>query len=262
MGPVLELKWQQLSGSFSHKAHLRKLARLSRSAVGLSFQETPLPEKWRQALSNFEAQSFRWQGPEIGGKGVILYCKACQKATLLQFYQKKGRDGRALPIEVLDSFQDHGEDGGVIWALFGLNALIPQRFALVRHRFHPGHYQLEFFYRRERVYISRWGPADVLLKERDLLDWFEKDCGEFRWCNGVSLRQDDYGGNPGLYGQSRFSNTVAARLWAWATRKAPHIWLRVWELPANNQILGVVAAGLKPLDESMLEEICSNYEMA
>ncbi len=261
MGPVLELKWQQLKGFFSHKAHLKKLARLSRSAAGLHFRETPLPKIWRQALPNFEVQSFVWKGPEISGKGAILYCSACQRATLLQFYQKRGRDESLIPMQVLQSFKDHGEDSRVIWALFGMHALLPERFALVHHRFHPGHYQLEFRCRREQLYLSRWGPADVLLTDGDLLDWFEKGCKEFRWCDAAWLKKHTYDDNLALHGQSQRSDTIALRLWARVTRKLPHFWLRIWHLSGYNQILGVGARGLKPLDKAMLEEMCSNYEM-
>lgn len=261
MGPVLELKWQQLKRFFSHKAHLKKLARLSSSTPGLDFEVTHLPDEWQHPLRHFEARSFKWQGQEVSGKGAILYCSNCAKATLLQFYQKGGRDDSLVPVEVLQTFRDHSEDGMVIWALFGLRALTPQRFGLVRFRFHPGHYQLEFKCRQEHITLSRWGPADVLLKEGDLLDWFGKNCGEFDRSNMALLRKFSYNGNPAIRGQSQRLDTTATRIWAKITRKLPHVWVRVWHLSSQNQILGVVARGLKGLDESMLEEICTNYEM-
>lgn len=260
-GPVLELKWQQLKRFFSHKAHLKKLARLSSSTPGLDFEVTHLPDEWQHPLRNYEAQSFKWQGQEVSGKGAVLYCSNCRKASLLQFYQKGGRDDSLVPVEVLQTFRDHGKDGMVIWALFGLRALTPQRFGLVRYRFQPGHYQLELQWGQEHITLSRWGPADVLLKNGDLLNWFNKSCGEFERSNVALLTKFSYHGNPAIRGQSQRSDTTAARIWAKVTRKLPHVWVRVWHLSSHNQILGVVARGQKALDESMLEEICTNYEM-
>ena len=261
VGPVLELKWQQIKGVFSFKTHLKKLSRLSTSTPGVDFQKIPLPHDWQQALRNFEVQSFVWQSSEVSGKGAILYCSECQKAILLQFYQKQGRDDSSIPLEILHSFRDHSEDGMVPWALFGLRALIPQRFALVRHRFHPGHYQLEFQDQKEHLFLIRWGPADLLLKDGDLLAWFHKRGGELNWCQAADMRAYKYHGKPALQGQSQGSIASASRLWARMTKKLPHIWVRVWHLASRNQILGVAARGLMPLNEQTLEEVCSNYEM-
>ena len=261
VGPVLELKWQQIKGVFSFKTHLKKLSRLSTSTPGVDFQKIPLPHDWQQALRNFEVQSFVWQSSEVSGKGAILYCSECQKAILLQFYQKQGRDDSSIPLEILHSFRDHSEDGMVPWALFGLRALIPQRFALVRHRFHPGHYQLEFQHQKEHLLLNRWGPADLLLKDGDLLTWFHERGGEPNWCQAADMRAYKYHGKPALQGQRQVSIASASRLWARMTKKFPHIWVRVWHLASRNQILGVAARGLMPLNEQTLEEVCSNYEM-
>ena len=262
MGPVLELKWQQVKGVFSHQDHLQKLARHSRSVTGLSFQQTSLPEEWRQALRHFETQCFEWQGGEIKGKGVVLYCPASQQASLLQFYQQRGVDGSEVHLGVLDSFRDRCEQGMLRWSLFGLNALMPKSFELVRYRFEPGHYQLEFKDPQKCVDLNRWGPADLLLRKSDLRHWFEKRCKELDWCRVASIREQNYQGRPALHGKNRGSDTPAVRLWARISRKLPNVWVRIWHLSSQNQILGVAARGLKSLDEPLLEEICKNYDMA
>jgi hypothetical protein len=260
-GPVLELKWQQLNRFFSHKNHLKKLARLSNSAPGLDFEVIHLPEEWRQPLRSFETQSFKWQGRQVGGKGAILYCTYCGKASLLQFYQKEGRDDSLLSVKVLQTFRDHSDDGMVVWALFGLRALMPEKFGLIGYRFQPGHYQLKYKWGREQITLSRWGPADVLLKDEDLLDWFGNSSGEFDRSSAPLLRKYSYNGNPAIQGQSRRLETAATRIWARIARQLPNVWVRVWHLSSHNQILGVVARGLTGLDKFTLEEICTNYEM-
>jgi hypothetical protein len=261
MGPVMEMKWQQLRGRFSHRAHLRKLVKSSSVASNLSFHQRPLPEKWHQVLGNFETLSFEWHGTKIAGEGAIIYCNSCQKATLIQFYRKTSRDDPQVPVGVLSSLRDHSEDGRVEWAVFGLRALVPERFDLLEHRFHPGHYQLLFQARHERVHLRRWGPAGILLAGGDLRDWFQKNCKDSRWCNPSSFKKIDYGGNPAVQGQSQRSDSFAARLRARMTRKLPHCWIRIWHLRDHNQILSVEARGLRPVDAPLLEEICYNYEV-
>jgi hypothetical protein len=260
-GPVMEIKWQRLKDDFSHEAQLRKLAKHYSSGSRLNFQQIPLPEEWHKALSRFEAQSFRWHGTKISGEGAIIYCKTCKRATLVQFYHKTGRDDPLVSLAVLNSLRDHSEDGLVKWALFGLRASIPERFSLRRHRFHPGHYQLLFQDRQEHLHLSRWGPAEVLLEDGDLQNWFEKRCDDFRWCTTTRFRKIEDGRNPTLQGQSQQTDRLAARLWARLSGKPPHFWIRIWHLHARNQILGVGARGLRPLDEQWLEDICISYEM-
>jgi hypothetical protein len=261
-GPTLELKWQQVRGVFSHQAHLKKLARHSRSVRGLNFQQTSLPEEWRQALGHFETQCFEWQGGKINGKGVVLYCPASRQASLLQFYQPTGFGDSKVQLGVLDSFRDQCEEEMFRWSLFGLNALMPKSFELVRYRFEPGHYQLEFKDGQEWVDLNRWGPADLLLSKSTLRHWFEKRCEELSWCRLATIREHTYQGKPALYGKGRSSDSLANRLWARISRKLPNVWIRIWHLSSQNQILGVAARSLKSLDEYLLEEICRNYDVA
>ena len=262
LGPVLEFKWQKVKGRFSHQNHLKKLAQHSRSKAGVNFRQTSLSEKWRQALDHFEVQAFEWQGAEIGGKGVVLYCPASQQASLLQFYHKRDRDDSMVQLEVLNSFRDSCKEDMVKWSLFGLQAFVPKQFELVRYGFQPGHYQLEFQGPRERIYLNRWGPADLLLRDGNLRHWFEERCREFGWGDLASIGEHSYHGKPALSGKSRDTNSMALRIWARIVRKLPNLWIRIWHLSSQNQILGVTARSLIPMDENLLEEICRNYDMA
>jgi hypothetical protein len=114
----------------------------------------------------------------------------------------------------------------------------------------------------EHLYLSRWAPADLLLKEGGLLHWFEKSCGELELCKSTRIRQQIYQGHSALYGQRKGPDSTAKKLWARMTKRPPNSWVRIWHLAARNQILGVASRGLNPLDEYMLEEICRNYDMA
>ncbi|UCG11965.1 MAG: hypothetical protein JSU72_15825 [Deltaproteobacteria bacterium] len=261
VGPVLELKWQALRGKYSRNSILIKLARQSATVDDLNFRQEPVPDDWREALCGFDVQGFVWHGPEVKGEGAILYCLACQTATLLQFYQRKDQTDPHVAKQVLRSFRDHSEDGLVTWALFDLRALLPQRYQLTHHLFHPGLYQLSFQYRNQRVILRRWGPANLLLKTVDLKGWFEEKSKEFDWNNLTHLRTYDHWAVPTVQAVRKGSSSPGARFWARMSRKSPHIWIRIWHLRSQNQILGVEARGKVPLDEDLLEEICSNYEM-
>ena len=117
--PVLELKWQQVKGRFSHEANLRRLARSSRVAPKVSLHKKSVPESWQWALAGFEVQAFSWTGSAIHGEGAVIYCPTCQTATLVQFYHTSGRIESLVSEQVLHSFRDHGDDGWIAWSLFG-----------------------------------------------------------------------------------------------------------------------------------------------
>ena len=261
VSPVLELKWQQVKGRFSHEANLRRLARSSRVASKVSLQKKSVPESWRWALEGFEAQAFSWEGSAIQGEGAVIYCPTCQTATLVQFYHTSGRIGSLVSGQVLHSFRDHGEDGWIAWSLFGIRALVPQRFGLAHHSFHPGHYQLGFKCRRGRLELNRWGPADVLLKQGGLQEWYTKRTGGGRHADSLGLKADEYDGEPALKGKSKGPSSSLGRFWNQLVGKHSYDWIRIWHVRKMNQILGVEASDSRQLDVSLLEEICHNYEM-
>jgi hypothetical protein len=244
--PVLELKWRQVKGKFSHEANLRRLARSSSVASKLSLQK-------KSVLS--------WQGSEIRGEGAIIYCPTCQTATFFQFYSKSGKIESVVPEQVLHSFRDHCEEGWNTWSLFGMNALVPKGFGVDSHHFHPGHYQLVFRRKSERLEFNRWGPADVLLKQGGLLQWYDERSRGNRHTVTSGLKADEYNGEPALTGQVEGPSSFIRRLWSQIVGKHSYNWIRIWHLRERNQILGVEASDSRKLDESLLEEICRNYEM-
>ena len=260
-GPVLELKWRRLEGRFSHEVHLKRLARFSGPVARLTFEEKPLAEEWRQALHGFDVRGFAWQTSDIGGEGAIIFCPRCHTATLIQFYQRPGRDHMPLAVEILRSFRDHSENGLISWTLFGISAQIPERFQLVGRHFYPGHYELRFADRREELRLSRWSPADVLLREDDLRSWFTKVFKRVQPENLSSVRPLEFRGNPALEWRSRPAVGPAKRLWARVTGRKSHLWIRIWHLTNQNQIIGVEASSLQPIDEAFFQEICDNYEV-
>lgn len=101
--PVLEFKTAVVRGRFSFRRQLKLLTR----STSLRLQTYDPPAAWRPLLTSFNTRAFRWQGPRLGGEGLIIYCPDCRRATLLQFYQT-GRTETQSRLTVLGSFKDHG----------------------------------------------------------------------------------------------------------------------------------------------------------
>jgi len=255
-GPVLELKWGRITGRFSHRTHLRRLAAHKEKKIGQSVKECPIPPLWEDAVANYKATGFSWQGQGIGGRGVLLYCTACHTATLIQFYIKGGRQSEKIPRHILNSFLDHREDNLVTWSLYDIRAILPAEFNLKHYRFEAGEFELSFASNRQKLNLHRWGPAFTLLSNCDLLQIARM------------LIPNPYGvGGPVIHGDGEAVEwridppaTPWGRWWVRINRKSAFQWLRLWHLPVKNRILGVRMQGKKSINPRFLDWVCEGYE--
>jgi len=261
-GPTLELKWRRLSRQFFPERHLKRLSRQFRHAGGIEFRERAVSEEWRAALYPFTAKAFAWSDAHIRGEGVFLSCPICGTATLLQFSYRLESPSPRLATEVLRSFRDHSDNGMVTWRLFGLHAEIPEDLRLEGHRFSPGHYELRFAKGRETLKLSRWGPADVILRGRDLRCWLLATGDEGRSSFRINPREVEYRGEVALEVESRPGSGGLSRLRALFSRNDCYGRLRIWHGGRDNQIMGVEMGGPRWPDEVLFEEICGHYEVA
>ncbi|MBW1840390.1 MAG: hypothetical protein JRI75_01150 [Deltaproteobacteria bacterium] len=255
-GPVLEVKWGKVRGAFSHSAHLRRLGSMHGRRSGIIFEECAVPSGWQEALDGFIVTGFSWQGKSIGGRGVILYCTACRNATLIQFYQKDSGQSEDTALPVLTSFEDHRPDGQVVWAVFDIKAVMPERFKLVRHRLAPGKYELAFEARGQKITLHRWGPAAILLRDQDIVEFAGTVTGMPFSPSNVILAAGkkvvDWKVSPSI--------TLWRRLIGGIRREHPFKRFRLWHLEKKNRILGVEAAFKKPCDLQTFESIYAAYE--
>jgi hypothetical protein len=259
-GPTLELKWGR-SPQVPRDRHVKRLSRRFRRARGVDFRERAVPREWRAALNRFATEAFTWSEAGMRGEGVSLCCPICGTATLLQFAHRLQPPSRQLAEEVLRSFRDHSDSGLVTWRLFGLHAEIPEELRLEGHRFSPGHYELRFVKDRETLQLSRWGPADVILRGRDLRDWFVATREEGRAGSRITPRQVEYRGEAALEGEGRPGSGALSRLRAFLSRGQGYRRMRIWHRGRDNQIMGVEMAGRRWPDEVLFEEICDHYEV-
>jgi hypothetical protein len=222
------------------------------------FQPAALPETWRVPVAGFEALGFRWDAGNERAAGVLLYCRACHTASMIQFLERPGA-GRsdATAVRILTSFRDHRSDGRIAWTLYDIAARLPDHFLLGRHRFETGRFVLEFNGRGRRLTLYRWAPAEVLLHHRSLSDFALMVAGG----KGLSFRSSTTRGHPGVDGADLLPAGTGGRLrmrlgMAWFRR------LRLWRDTAHNRILGVRLEGRRPIEDAEMLAVSDGYGMA
>jgi len=254
--PVMEVKWRQVKGTFSHQDHLHRLAVLHRKQHVEAVSKCSLPSEWKKALGAYESIGFSWQGNQIAGTGVILYCPVCRNATLIQFYKPGSRVTPHVARHLLASFQDHSQENWTLWSVFDIRARIPKTFRLVRHCFEAGEFELVFDAGNQKITLYRWAPASVLLSGRDMVQFARTRVGLpleeplYKQLDGIKVAE---------WETSRFDST-RARLWHLITAKPSCIRFRLWHLEDKNRIMGVRVEGQKPIDSVFCDRIVSTYE--
>ena len=251
----MEVKWGPVKGTFSHKAHLKRLvASQSRKLKG-RIAEWFLPPPWEKALAGFETCGFLWQAGDASGRGAILFCQACRNATLIQFFGESSAKHEKVMLTVLRSFQDHRQDGRILWSIFDIKVKLPERLKLLRHRFEAGKYELVFNDGMQNIHLQRWAPAAALLGGRDLI-WFSGTIPEFAAGQPPLLTVDDAKAVEWSISPAGKWQLMICRLKV----RPSYFWFRLWHLEDKNRILSVRAESKHPLDSQLLNRICAAYE--
>ena len=253
--PVMEVKWAAVKGEFSHQRHIKKLAARRGRSLGRPLSACPLPAGWAKALSRYEVTGFGWADDAMEGKGVMLYCRTCGKATMIQFFHNSARADLSFVPQLLESFQDHRPDDLMLWSIFDIHALIPQAFQLKKHRLEAGLFELAFANGSERIALYRWGPASVLLAQQDLVQFAQNAAGI-----APETMDSNYAADQNRMEwetaatSSRFSSLIA-----YVMQKPLHGRIRLWNVKDKNRILGVDMQSRFKVTAQDLEMICSRY---
>ncbi len=248
--PIMEFKTAVVRGRFSFRRHIKQLARQST----LRLETRDLPATWQPLLQAYESRCFRWQGPRLGGDGLILYCPDCRRATLLQFYRVGGAASQDV-LTVLGSFDDHGAARRPTVAVYDIQATVPENLPLVRFRFESGRFELLFGDRRRRLTLWRWSPADTALRHhRDSLQVFALRNG---FASEAVSAEPTQLGDLGLEWRWPARRGWRDRLSAPLRRGlAPNVF-RIWYCRASNRILAVCGDG--QIDYDIFAEVCHSY---
>lgn len=251
-GPVLELKWGPIKGAFSHRNHLRRLAKHFRRQSGIRVQEHPLPTDWEKALKKFERSGFLWAGKRAGGRGVILYCPTCKHATLIQFYDYQARESDRVYPEILRSFKDHRLNDETLWAVFDIRAVTPDAYRLKYHRFEPGRFELSFESGRQKLTLYRWGPAGAALSDRTLAQFAKMMIPILQGEDRFHIR--DTGD------RVEFEYVGKVSFWQRLKPQKTALKVRVWHEEKKNKILGIRLEETASTAAVMLDTLSKRYE--
>ena len=251
----MEVKWGSVTGTFSHKRQLKRLVASQSRKLRGRIAEWYLPPPWERALAGFETSGYLWQAPNGGGRGAILFCQTCRNATMIQFFGETTPKREKILLTVLRSFQDHRQDGWILWSIFDIKAKLPEGLKLSRYRFEAGKYGLEFHDGRQNIYLQRWAPAAAILCGRDLR-WFCGTLPEFAARLPQSLILDESNVLEWRISPADKRQRLFSRLRA----KPSYFWFRLWYLEDKNRILAVRVASKHPLDFTLLNRICANYD--
>jgi len=254
-GPVMEVKWGSVKGTFSQRAHLKRLSASQSGKFKGSVAEWFLPPPWEKALADYESGGFLWQSKNASGRGAFLFCPVCRNATLIQFMGDGSAEREKVLLAVLKSFRDHRSDGMVRWAVFDIRLKLPAALRLSRYRFEAGKYELLFSDGRQSVRFYRWAPAAAILGGRDLM-WFGGTIPEFSAGQPEVLTVGGYAAVEGRVSPAGDWRRAVSRLRV----KPSFFWFRLWHLEDKNRILGVRAESKRALDLQLLHQICTDYE--
>jgi hypothetical protein len=254
--PAMEIKWGAIKGKFSFQKHFKLLTAQNRKQLRKKIQAWSLPSDWANVLNDFEKKGFRWQTDTAGGRGVILFCRVCNHATLIQFFDSVSPQSDSQALEVLRSFRDHQDGDHIVWAVFDIRAVIPGRFHLTYHQFKPGNFHLAFVNGRQNLHLLRWAPASAFLSGSNLTQ-FAKTSLAMHDNHFLSLR---------IQGHEAVEWKSAPKAgWFYRigrNKGAPnHRWIRLWFLKDKNRILGIKLDGKRPLDKRIMSDICTRYEI-
>ena len=170
--PRLEVKWSAASADLDKalEKYLRSLEKGRGKREVLT--EAGVHLVGQRAKPGKSLRGFRWQGDRQAW-GVIWNCEVCRRTVVAQVLGRREEDLAARAREVLLSLEDHGQEGELAWAVYGLACRVPEGYALEKHKLMSGYIQLEFARGHWRLKVCRWGLASALLGERGIRDWVE-----------------------------------------------------------------------------------------
>ncbi len=165
---AVEVRWSEASEKVNLSArldaYLKDLDRKSRKR-NLDFQS-----KTREKDGDL---FFTWRA-DRKAEGRLFRCAECKRAIIVQVSGVPGDPVSSVASFVLPSVKDHAEDGWRTWAMYDLQADVPQGYRLEKHKLMAGYLQLQFRKGANQLVIERWGLANVALKKATLAEWFSE----------------------------------------------------------------------------------------
>lgn len=253
--PVLELKWGPVRGSFSHKKQLKLLKSKQHSRSGKNIKSAPLPKGWKKALSAYDASCFTWQSRQTKAVGVIVHCPECKNAALIQFFGQN-MDSLDPGLEkLLSSYRDHFPDNVTPWKMYDIKAMVPQSFTLKRYIFNAGQFEIEFFKKKARLVLYRWGPASIILNKTNLDEFaFSRFGRPYQKTEDFLIEAPTE-----LEWLEKPDNFIFSGLIGLIKPEKVYKRFKIRHSDRNNRIFAVELAGKAALDTDFFQKLCDNY---
>ncbi len=173
MIPRMAIRWKRF-GRASHidQAVKRYLESVERGNKDREQYSEPRPLNvnvaWAQDL---QVRCYRWRGQKECAAAVIQ-CAGCKRISVVEIFFPRGKFRADVCRRVFGSLHDHNRDDVAYWDCYLLHLRTPVSWKLLSHKFNPGYAELNFAGPGKlQVDFRRWGPASVLLEEKDLEQW-------------------------------------------------------------------------------------------
>lgn len=203
--------------------------------------------------------SFGWTGapdaPSSCGFGAAWFCPTCDRVTFTHILGHKGEKAakiERLASEILTPLECHGEGGWDSWSLYDLKIEIPSEFELARAQLLLNKVELEWvrprpvgFYgwgrRAERLKLSRFPVASVLLSDESLQEWADWNLRDKQKLLrlGAAMPATVNGHEAVLYRGGPKDPRAAVSVWIFdkiLRRRTPPGELRVWNCENSNRV--------------------------
>ena len=227
--PRLELKWSE-SKRKKNDLHAVldeyfKLVRKSYSKKGsrksgdLRIKRDVNLLKAEQNPHLHEPIFFQWRG-DIFAHGVISHCPKSQQITIAQVMAKTHHSLHSVSVPLFLSLKNISAvepEDDFLWSAYQMSFWAPQKYRLEKQQLLSGYLLFSFvdpgtlLDRKRRLSVERYGLADVLLKDRELEDWFRAQYQKSLRGFGYQIEVSDDGTDEQfmLLGQeTRFSDNI------------------------------------------------------
>ncbi len=141
-----------------------------------TFESSIKPEKTEGPEGERTAMNFSWTGAGRG-QGKIWFCSKCRRVVIAQVVGLMKDHGAMSSIasQLFATLHDHSEEGFDMWGLYDLQLKVPDDFILEEQKLLSGYLSLTFGRQGEKIFIDRWGLANVTLKKFTEAEWFQNN---------------------------------------------------------------------------------------
>ena len=241
----LEIEWKDARGDQKVAPVVdRFVDGLSQSArkekKKLDVERTP-DAGWLELPDAGSPVVFAWQA-EYRIHALAFYSSLSDRLFLIKIRTKMDEDAGQNISRIFNSVRDTAPDGDRTWALYDLVCSSPPQFSLETYDLKSGHLRLCFQQGRNILQFDRLSLAEVLLKKRTLLDWYQEFFRKNLRQVNLDARETNVGGHIGLSLRGRPKSRWRGLLMPlpfWNVRPRLYMEARVWTCKHVNKIYAV-----------------------